>query len=136
MSYEWKHYLNFANGLLKDGTYSDSSTNYRVAISRAYYAAYHIALAFIEVHNLPKGRTGASHERVINAYSTMDRKDSNFKSMCKSIGYNLRRLRDRRNKADYDGNCNCTESDAKFAVNLAENIISKIETLGNKYFQN
>lgn len=64
----------------------------------------------------------------------MDRKDSNFKSMCKSIGYNLRRLRDRRNKADYDGNC--TESDAKFAVNLAENIISKIETLGNKYFQN
>lgn len=136
MSYEWKHYLNFAKGLLQDSTYADLSTNYRIAISRAYYAAYHIALAFIEAHNLPKGRAGASHERVINAYSTMNKKDSNFKSMCKGIGYNLRRLKDRRIKADYDGNYNCTESDAKFAVNLAENIISEIEGLGNQYFQN
>lgn len=135
MSYEWKHYLNFAKGLLQNNIYADPSTNYRIAISRAYYAAYHIALAFIEVHDLPKGKAGASHERVINAYSTMNKKDNNFKSTCKKIGYNLNRLKECRRRADYEENWECTKDTAKKAVWNADTIISSVEKLENDYFR-
>lgn len=135
MGYAWKHYLCFARELLENSKYSDPSTNYRVAISRAYYAAFHVALEFREKYNLPNGKVGATHERLANAYKTMQRKDKAFQDTCKGIGNRLDRLREDRRCADYEGNWECKEEAAKKAVWEADTIISSVEKLEKDYFQ-
>lgn len=134
MGYVWKHYLCFAKKLLEDSVYTDSSTNYRVAISRAYYAAYHVASEFRKKYNLPDGKVGATHERLANAYKTMQRKDEAFQKICHRIGNNLDRLRVCRCRADYEGNWECTECTARKAVRDADTIISSVEKLESNYF--
>lgn len=134
MGYAWKHYLCFARKLLENSNYSDSSTNYRVAISRAYYAAFHVALEFRRKYNLPDGKVGATHERLVNAYKTMQRKDKAFQEKCKGIGNRLDRLREDRRRADYEGDWECTEYTARKALGDADAIISSVEKLESDYF--
>ena len=57
--FDWKDFLSLAERLAREG--NDESSQ-RTAISRAYYAAYHAAAAYVAAKGFVRGRH--SHEKV------------------------------------------------------------------------
>ena len=90
MAFDPKSFLDLAKWLIDQ---SQSESHVRTAISRAYYAAHHIALEKLAEKNwiTPTG-TGADHDAVI-------RELRNRKT--RQLGDNLKRLLELRQHADY-----------------------------------
>ncbi|SRR6266498_1410641 len=105
MSFAWEAYLIVAESLLEIRTPSlptaaeremIEEAHCRIAISRAYYAAYCAARNYArDVEGLPLRGGGEDHGAVIRHYARGTR-------MHRAIALALRRLRDARNQADYD----------------------------------
>jgi hypothetical protein len=105
MSFVWETYLIVAEILLGIRTPSFPTAaeramveeaHCRIAISRAYYAAYCAARNYSrDVESLPLRGGGEDHGAVIRHYARRTRRH-------RVIAVALRRLRDARNQADYD----------------------------------
>ena len=133
MRFDWSEYLNLAQELA--ATNSDSSGNreakLRSAISRAYYSTFCLARNYLrdiekDQTLLDKNRDINKHQYVANAF--INHRNNKKKNMVK-IGENLSRLRELRNKADYEDTMVNLPSVATTALMLAQNIISALSKL-------
>ncbi len=125
MSFQWSDYLALADRLFKTpNTPGPDEAAYRSAVSRAYYAAFCSARNFArdrEKLNLPQ--TAKAHQLVMaHFHSSQD-------PLRRKIARNLRRLRDQRNRADYDDTLARPEALAQSAVTLAEHLLNDLKTL-------
>lgn len=126
MSFDWADYLTLAEALSRDpGIPGPEEASLRTAISRAYYAAYRSALntAVARREINPTGQA-SDHSLVINhfRYANDQRR--------KKIGTDLSRLRNNRNKADYDNVLSGRPADmARFSVVLARNILNALRSI-------
>ncbi len=132
MRFDWSEYLNLAQELA--ATNSDSSANreakLRSAISRAYYSTFCLARNYLR--DIEKDRTFFRKNRDIKEHQYVAEEFINHriknKNMVK-IGENLSRLRELRNKADYEDTMFNLPTQARTALKLADNIISALSNL-------
>ncbi|YAF94053.1 MAG: HEPN domain-containing protein [Nodularia sp. CChRGM 3473] len=142
MKFNWAEYLDIAKELadITSTISTDSETDskpiiseakLRSSISRAYYAAFCTARNYLRdiLHDprLSKARTGDTNEHQYVADEFRCNKSKNKKMI--EIGNDLGRLRQSRNKADYDDTIYTLEKQVNFSLKLAENIIEKITEL-------
>lgn len=128
MTFDWSNYLGFAEETLSRVVVTnqrvpppEDEARIRASVSRAYYAAHHIA------RNLAEHEGGRIDRKEPHA-SVIDHFFEARASKRKQISLNLRRLRDDRIHADYQGR-HMQWSIARSAVSLARTIISDIESL-------
>jgi uncharacterized protein (UPF0332 family) len=132
MRFDWSEYLNLAQELA--ATNSDSSANreakLRSAISRAYYSTFCLARNYLR--DSEKDLTLFRKNRDINEHQYVAEEFINHRSKNKNmvkIGENLSRLRELRNKADYEDTMFNLPTQAKTALKLADNIIAALSNL-------
>ena len=100
MSFDWAEYLSIAQSLCGEvvsGPLAGAEANQRAGVSRAYYAAFVLArnrLRDVDGASVPM--SGYAHQFVAQQYST----DADPRR--RQIGIDLGRLRQDRNKCDYD----------------------------------
>ena len=132
MRFDWSEYLNLAQELA--ATNSDSSDNreakLRSAISRAYYSTFCLARNYLrDIEKDPrlfrKNRDINEHQYVANEFIYHRTKMTNMVK----IGEKLSKLRELRNKADYEDIMFNLEKEARTALMLAQNIISALSNL-------
>ena len=132
MRFDWSEYLNLAQELAT--TNSDSSANreakLRSAISRAYYSTFCLARNYLrDIEKDPrlsrKNRDINEHQYVAEEFIYHPTK---MKNMVK-IGENLSRLRELRNKADYEDTMFNLQNAVKNALMLAQNIRAALNEL-------
>jgi uncharacterized protein (UPF0332 family) len=105
----------------------NSEVDYRNAISRAYYAAYHAALALndlIENHGGIKSGVGV-HEQLVTKFTNCPT-SINYCMKIKSIGYLLRDAKNIRRDADYFLAIDFTKEDAKEQLKTVKQILEKV----------
>lgn len=98
MSFAWAAYLTLAEALFQArATFADQEACCRAAISRAYYAAFCSARNHArDNEGLTLSNTARDHQTVFVHYA------QNPNAQHKAIAATLHRLRQRRNRADYD----------------------------------
>ena len=138
MGYDWKHYLHFSALLFRAPLSCEDGavpvTSYRVSLSRVYYAAFHVARDFLIEHQLPIPEFGAEHEKVIQAYRKMIKKDTAFQTECKKIGRQLERLKTARVQADYRAEYTPAKAFVEQGVEYSRDIITNLGRLEIAYF--
>lgn len=128
MNFDWADFLTLADALVRDpNSPGPEEASLRSAISRAYYAAFCSARNFAcakdglvlprprapEVHGLVRDHFEASHDRAR-----------------RKIGTDLNRLRDYRNRADYDDVLiRRPISLAQSSVAVARNVLNALNSL-------
>jgi uncharacterized protein (UPF0332 family) len=143
MNFDWSEYFELAqelanissnnsSGLTSDQTKPKiSEAKLRSSISRAYYAAFCLSRNYLRDFRhdprLLKVRNGDINEHQYVADEFKHNKAKN-KSMIE-VGNDLSRLRQYRNKSDYDDSIYGLEKEVQFSLKLAKNIISKIKEL-------
>ena len=142
MKFNWVEYLDLAKELayITSTISTDSETDskptisepkLRSSISRAYYAAFCTARNYLRdiLHDprLSKARTGDINEHQYVSEEFRCNQSKNKKMI--EIGNDLSRLRQFRNKADYEDTIYTLEKEVKLSLKLAENIIEKITEL-------
>ena len=124
MSFDWNEYLLLAKKLAGDSdVLSSKEAKMRSAVSRAYYAAIIQArtkISELTGENYPHGNTHAWTIKKYNAHPN---------PLAKSIGSRLKRLKKRREKADYDDHIANLESELSSALAEAEKLIIDINKL-------
>ena len=99
MSFDWCEYLNLAEQLAGSATTSVSlEAKQRSAVSRSYFAAYCTARNYLEDADEVQFPSSSDAQRIVIA--TLE--GSSQGSPRRAVGQNLRRLKNRRNTADYD----------------------------------
>lgn len=94
-NFSWNDYLEFAKYIKENSIQSISEeANYRVGISRAYYAAYNCATNYAQESNFQLPGDKSEWHREIP-------KSLKSNSSTQGLGLKLGKLRQKRNKADY-----------------------------------
>lgn len=142
MNFDWSKYFELAQDLadINSLNSSGSATNpkskiyeakLRSSVSRAYYAAFCLARNYLRdfLHDprLSKARNGDTNEHQYVADEFKHNKAKNKKMI--EVGSDLGRLRQFRNKSDYEDTIYKLDNEVKFSLKLAENIIYKITEL-------
>lgn len=126
MSFNWAEYLDLAQQLTDTSSIVSVGTEAksRAAISRAYYAAFCKSRNHVRDIDGKLVPTSADAHRFVK---------SQFKSskdaVRQRIGKNLDRLRIERNKADYDDVVLSMPATTKFALALAQDVVSNLGKL-------
>ena len=130
-NYDWKNFLDFSSWLIgySGTTKPDDETISRVAISRAYYAAFHVAEDYLERTEHDEVLTGADHEKVCMTFKNMNKGNTKYNSTCQLIGNVLTMLKTKRRICDYKSNYTVTLKEAKYTFKKAEMIIKEITQL-------
>lgn len=127
MAFDWSEYLTLAQELPKKSSSPGSmEAKLRSAISRAYYAAY------CKSRNYMRGKDKKyfpAHK--VNKHKFVkDHFLNDSDKARKSVGVNLDRLREERNKADYN---DCFEGNlvntAQKSIDQAQRLLSKLSIL-------
>lgn len=113
----WRDFLSLAARLAADPTEAD----WRTAVSRAYYAAFHVARALLAGLNFTVPRADRAHQYLVFRLSNCG------ESAAEHAGRDLETLRRLRNRADYDDAPSVTQPQAAAAVRLAEGIIQVLD---------
>lgn len=126
MSFDWADFLTLADALVRDPNLpGPEEASLRSAISRAYYAAFHIARNFGRDRRefTPTG-TGRDHWLVMNHFkSSPDR-------IRRKIGLDLDRLYGNRTSADYDDIlAGRPVALAQSSVAMARNVLNALNSL-------
>ncbi|WP_297212659.1 HEPN domain-containing protein [Thermodesulfovibrio sp.] len=126
-NFNWEEYLSLAIELesqSKDPNQTIKHARLRSSISRAYYSAFCICRNYLkhkEGKKLPKDQS--IHKIVIEDFL-------NSNDITKrEIGDFLKKLRQQRNKADYDDTFSNPEKTTSYSILLASDIIEKIKLL-------
>ncbi len=122
MSFDWLHYLVIAQemfGEAADTAHEDA--NLRCSISRAYYAVFHQARHKLsDKWNISVSHSAVAHAQAQNSFEQKDEK---------VIAKKLKRMRDARNKADYDDQVANLKKTAQNTLKLAEEVIEDLGKL-------
>lgn len=142
MKFDWCEYFRLAQELanVNAASSNESASNYKLqvseaklrsCISRAYYSAFCMSRNYLRdvLHDprLSKARIGDVNEHQYVADEFLYNNAKNKKLI--QIGNDLRRLREYRNKSDYDDKIFNLQKEVKFALKLAEDIIANITEL-------
>jgi len=125
MTFDWSEYYKLSKELAGQTTGSSTEeARLRSAISRAYYAVFCTARNYWSVkENKPITRSGQEHGAVCDWF--LSRSDH----LSKDIGEHLDQLRRYRNKADYDDTFDRLHSDAKKALDRANQALHQLSKL-------
>ena len=128
--------LEMAEQLLEDAQVCLRHDRFRSAASRAYYAAYHAAIALFEHsgynYSQCRGRGGRPARRWEHGLITVDFavEFTQKRSLVPwSVGVDLRQLYDGRLTADYRRETAIPEATARDRVTQAESILERIEKM-------
>jgi len=126
--FDWNNYHKFAEKL-KDKVITDNGdsdqTARRVAISRAYYAAYNIACKYSKSVGLIFDKNkGGKHDQVRN-YIVAEAQKSGDRSLSK-VAVNLASMKRKRVNADYELYPVFTHEDANAQIEEAREVIETI----------
>jgi uncharacterized protein (UPF0332 family) len=113
----WRDFLLLATRLAAGATEAD----WRTAVSRAYYAAFHIARRLLTDLKFIVPRADRAHQYLVYRLSNCG------ESAVVQAGRNLETLRRLRNRADYDEVPALIQHQAAAAVQLAEGIIQVLD---------
>ena len=113
----WRDFLLLASRLAAGTTEAD----WRTAVSRAYYAAFHIARRLFADSGFTVPRADRAHQYLVFRLS------NSGESIVEQAGRDLDTLRRLRNRADYDGTPALTQPQASAAVRIAEGIIQALD---------
>jgi len=114
----WRDYLSLADRLAAATTEAD----WRSAVSRAYYAAFHVARQLLANLNFAIPRADRAHQYLVFRLSNCG------ESAIEQAGRDLETLRRLRNRADYDDVPAITQPQAAAGVRLAEGIVQVLDT--------
>ncbi|MDJ0616066.1 MAG: HEPN domain-containing protein [Calothrix sp. MO_192.B10] len=147
MKFNWLEYYDLAKELADDTSAINcensannpksqiSEAKLRSSISRAYYAAFCLARNYLRdvLHDprLSKARSGDTNEHQYVADEFKNYNKGKNKKMTE-IGNDLARLRQLRNKADYDDTIFNLKKEAKLALKYASYIINKLDELNQE----
>ena len=124
MSFDWNEYFLLAKELSGDQTFKgNKEAKMRSAISRAYYAVIIQArtkICQLNSISFPKGNT---HKWTIDKYTAGQR------PLAQSIGTRLKRLKKRRERADYEDYVKNLISELNSALIEAERLMIDIDRL-------
>ena len=124
--FDWNEFLNLADKMANQALTIQGlsmESTYRTAISRAYYATYHVAFRIAKQLDPSFKPTKSQHQAVIDWYRTKTQPPVN------TIGQSLTTLKTKRVHADYHDSKRITAAAAAGAVSLAQKTISEIEKL-------
>lgn len=96
--------------------------DHRNAVSRAYYAVYHVCREFAKSMEWPQWADTGTHSALIDAFT--DRTDTAHKS----IGYLLETCRRSRVLADYGIEMSLKVSEARTVINQCDRIFTKVRS--------
>lgn len=113
----WRDYLALAGRLAAGGT----ETEWRSAVSRAYYTAFHIARQLLADLQFSVPRADRAHQYLVF------RLGNSRDPAVEHAGRDLETLRRLRNRADYDDTPAFTLSQASAAVQLAAGIVQALD---------
>lgn len=98
-----------------------TEADWRTAVSRAYYAAFHVARRFFADMNFTVPRADRAHQYLVFRLS------NSGESVTEQAGRDLETLRRLRNRADYDETPPLPQAQATAAVQLAETILQVLD---------
>ncbi|MBU4339219.1 hypothetical protein KKB43_03225 [Patescibacteria group bacterium] len=133
MDFNWENYLKLAKNLQKVSIKKDVQVEeacYRTAISRAYYAVYHLALEFAEIKFGYMKKIGVEAGK---NHSILPKEFNEWFNKYGIVEYRrlailLKRTRNYRTKSDYDDNIGKTEPLMDVAILDAEEAIDIISS--------
>lgn len=108
----WREFLQLATRLAAEATEAD----WRTAVSRAYYAAFHVARRLLSDLKFTVPRADRAHQYLVY------RLCNSGEAVVEQAGRDLDTLRRLRNRADYDEMPALTQPQAAAAVQLAGGI--------------
>ncbi|MGE0133149.1 MAG: hypothetical protein AB7U82_34160 [Blastocatellales bacterium] len=114
MAFDWAEYLRLAKELAQR---QDDEAAHRSAISRAYYAAYCRACAYLNQKNIPIPQGEGSHDRVWKSFKDLPGRTHS------GIHNNGDRLKRKRVQADYYQQDSVSAKDAAGAVAVSTIIL-------------
>jgi len=120
MPFAWTAYLTLAQEL---GARAEDEAALRSSMSRAYYAAYNMALIKLRVLQIPVDEQLAAHEKVWTAFT------SHSDAACHSIGVLGDRLKKSRRKADYEEVVSNIVSETAQALVLSRIVVDRLQKL-------
>lgn len=114
----WRDFLRLASRMAADSTEAD----WRTAVSRAYYAAFHVARRLAADLRFTVPRADRAHQYLVFRLS------NSGTAVVEQAGRELENLRRLRNRADYDETPAVLHSQAVAAVRVAEGIIQLLDS--------
>jgi len=126
MGFDWIYYLRIIPALTNEIFGSEDQeplpplqeARLRAANHAAYYSAFHFAKTYVAAAGKTIPRHNV-HQFVIDFFMGSPQPDR------KNIGYDLRRLRDLRNQADYDDEVDDLIDKTQEAIRLAHKLVRK-----------
>jgi uncharacterized protein (UPF0332 family) len=113
----WRDFLVLATGLAAGTTEAE----WRTAVSRAYYAAFHVARRLFSDLKFGVPRADRAHQYLVYRLS------NSGEPTVEQAGRNLETLRRLRNRADYDESPALTQPQASAAGQLAQGITQELD---------
>ena len=113
----WRDFLLLATRLANGSTEAD----WRTAVSRAYYATFHVARRLLADLSFTVPRADRAHQYLVFRLSNCG------EAAVEQAGRDLETLRRLRNRADYDEVPALTQPQAAAAAQLAEDIIRVLD---------
>ncbi|HEX5272273.1 MAG TPA: HEPN domain-containing protein [Gemmataceae bacterium] len=113
----WRDFLPLATRLAGGTTEAD----WRTAVSRAYYAAFHVARRLLADLNFSVPRADRAHQYLVFRLSNCG------EPAVEQAGRDLETLRRLRNRADYDEMPALPRTQATAAVQVAEGIVRALD---------
>jgi hypothetical protein len=123
--FDWKHFLYLADVLIGHGAMAPvPAAKERTSISRAYYAAYNLAVSYIRENDPAFLRSMGA--RITHGDISQWFKDRDEKSL-KRVGTTLERLCQKRHDADYINRMGDPGDDAVVSSNWAWEVVQALE---------
>jgi uncharacterized protein (UPF0332 family) len=113
----WRDFLLLATRLAA----GSSEADWRTAVSRAYYAAFHVARRLLADLQFAVPRADRAHQYLVFRLS------NSGEAAVEQAGRDLETLRRLRNRADYDDAPPLTQPQAAAAVRVAEGIVQALD---------
>lgn len=136
--FDWARYIALSENLLERMA-EDEEDLARCGISRAYYGAFHLVVAYMKQNNLYRNVVGeGSHQTVIRDCASFQRaSNQDAGKLWGQISEALKRLRDLRKKADYEGvyfrgsipPVACMKNELIKAIHHAKDVQEKVASL-------
>ncbi len=121
MSFDWENYITLAEDLKTKRNISIKEAYHRCIISKAYYGIFKIIYEFLQTE-------GFNPKRNVHR-STIDQLEQAPDPIRKTIASNLRTLKIKRVKADYDSGITMNLQDAEFQIILAKEVLKQFKEL-------
>jgi uncharacterized protein (UPF0332 family) len=124
--FDWSQFQRLAEELLKEG----AERHLRTAISRAYYAIFHLGRARIEQNRFFISRGQDSHKQIWEKFT----ESADYR--CKKMAETAKRLKQKREAADYEPLYANLEKDAPALVALAAQFAKDLAALDSNLPRN